>query len=247
MRRHCTLTLTLIGICLLFSAQHTRAQTKGEPVWLSVAPEKSDYFLGEIVTVRFAIGNSTETALAMDVPGVESGSLRLFISEDGEKYREYVGPYWGLNYSPSKSQVELKPGDQFQTSATLLFNNRVATWHLNEPYAQEIRSQRIDTDYGFAKAGRYFVKAVLELRDSKTPIESSSVELLISEPVREDGLAWEILRGHPAAAYFLHAGELPLDEESAKQLRAGLTEILERYPSCIYATRIKENLDQLSK
>jgi len=77
---------------------------------------------------------------------------------------------------------------------------------------------------------------------TKTRIESKPVELLVSEPLREDGLAWEILRSNPAPAFFLHAGELPMEEESAKQLRADLTDIFERYPKCIYAERIKENL-----
>ena len=241
-----TLRAGLIAIVLLLSINHAGAQTNGEGLWLSVAPEKSDYFPGEIVNLKFTIGNNAGTAVALDAPDVESGRLRVFISEDGKTYREYLGPNWGLKDSPSKSRLELKPGDEFQTSATLLFNVRVATWHLNELYAQDIRNQRIETDYALTRAGRYYLKAVLEFPNDKNAMESAPAELVISEPVLEDGLAWEILRGHPGSAYFLHAGELPLDEESAKLLRADLTEILERYPSCIYANRIK-NLDQLSK
>jgi hypothetical protein len=240
---HSMLTVTL---ALFFAVGQVQGQAK-EGTWLAMAPEKSDYFLGEMVSLKFTLGNGSDSTLTIEPPSVERGSLRLYISEDGEKYREYVGPDWGLSEGRSKSQLELKPGDQFETGGVMLFNYKAPTFHLTESYALEIRSERIDTDYALSRAGRYYLKAVLDSPRTKTRIESKPVELLVSEPMREDGLAWEILRSNPASAFFLHAGELPVEEESAKQLRADLTNILERYPKCIYAERIKENLDRLSK
>ncbi len=243
---HSLLTVTLALVSLFFAVGQVHSQTK-EGTWLAMNAEKSDYFLGEVVSLKFTIGNGSDSTLTIELPSVERGSLRLYISEDGEKYREYIGPDWGLSESRSKSQLELKPGDQFETGGMMLFNYKVPTFHLTESYALEIRSERIDTDYALSRAGRYYLKAVLDSPHTKTRIESKPVELLVSEPMREDGLAWEILRSNPASAFFLHAGELPVEEESAKQLRADLTDILERYPKCIYAERIKENLDRLSK
>jgi hypothetical protein len=240
------LTVTLAMVSLFFAAGQVHSQTK-EGTWLAMNIEKSDYFLGEMVSLKFTIGNGSDSTLTMELPSVERGSLRLYISEDGEKYREYIGPDWGLSEGRSKLQLELKPGDQFETGGMMLFNHKVLTFHLTESYAQEIRSERIDTDYALSRAGRYYLKTVLDSPHTKTRIESKPVELLVSEPGGEDGLAWEILRSNPASAFFLHAGELPVEEESAKQLRANLTDILERYPKCIYAERIKENLDRLSK
>ena len=240
------LTVTLALVCFFSLMGEVRSQTN-DVAWLAMTTEKNDYFLGEIVSLKFTIGNGSDSTLTIEPPSVERGSLRLYISEDGEKYREYIGPDWGLSEGRSKSQLELKPGDQFETGAMMLFNYKVPTFHLTESYAQEIRSERIDTDYALSRAGRYYLKAALDSPHTKTRIESKPVELLISEPVREDGFAWEILRANPASAFFLHAGELPVEEESAKQLRADLTDILERYPKCIYAERIKENLDRLSK
>lgn len=241
---HPLLTVTLVSLFCAVGQVH--GQTK-EGTWLSMATEKSDYFLGEMVNLKFTVGNGSESTLTIELPSVERGSLRLYISEDGEKYREYIGPDWGLSEGRSKSQLELKPADQFETVGMMLFNYKVPTFHLTESYAQEIRSERIDTDYALSKPGRYYLKAVLDSPHTKTRIESNPVELLVSEPMREDGLAWAILRSNPASAFFLHAGELPVEEESAKQLKADLTDILERYPKCIYAERIKQNLDRLSK
>ncbi len=243
---HPLLTVTLAMVSLFCAVGQVHGQTK-EGTWLSMATEKSDYFLGEMVNLKFTVGNGSESTLTIELPSVERGSLRLYISEDGEKYREYIGPDWGLSEGRSKSQLELKPADQFETVGMMLFNYKVATFHLTESYAQEIRSERIDTDYALSKPGRYYLKAVLDSPHTKTRIESNPVELLVSEPMREDGLAWAILRSNPASAFFLHAGELPVEEESAKQLKADLTDILERYPKCIYAERIKQNLDRLSK
>lgn len=236
----------LAMVSIFFVVGQVHGQTN-EGTWLAVATEKSDYFLGEMVSIKFTVGNGSDSTLTIEPPSVERGSLRLYISEDGEKYREYIGPDWGLSEGRSKSPLELKPGDQFETAGTMLFNYKVSTFHLTESYALEIRSERIDTDYALSRIGRYYLKAVLDSPQTKTRIESKPVELLVSEPVREDGLAWEILRSNPASAFFLHAGELPVEEERAKQLRADLTDILERYPKCIYAERIKENLDRLSK
>lgn len=243
---HPLLTVTLAMVSLFCAVGQVHGQTK-EGTWLSMATEKSDYFLGEMVNLKFTVGNGSESTLTIELPSVERGSLRLYISEDGEKYREYIGPDWGLSEGRSKSQLELKPADQFETPGMMLFNYKVPTFHLTESYAQEIRSERIDTDYALSKPGRYYLKAVLDSPHTKTRIESNPVELLVSEPMREDGLAWAILRSNPASAFFLHAGELPVEEESAKQLKADLTDILERYPKCIYAERIKQNLDRLSK
>lgn len=237
--------LTVI-LALFFAVGQVHGQTK-EGTWLAMTTEKSDYFLGEMVSLKFTLGNGSDSTLTIEPPSVERGSLRLYISEDGEKYREYIGPDWGFSEGRTKSTLELKPSDQFETSGMMLFNYKVPTFHLTEGYVLEIRSERIDTDFALSRAGRYFLKAVLDSPHTKTRIESKPVELLVSEPMREDGLAWEILRSNPASAFFLHAGELPVEEESAKQLRADLTDILERYPKCIYAERIKENLDRLSK
>ena len=240
------LTVTLAMVSLFFAVGQVHSQTQGG-TWLAMATEKSDYFLGEMVNLKFTVGNGSESTLTIEPPSVERGSLRLYISEDGEKYREYIGPDWGLSEGRSKPQLELKPGDQFETGGMMLFNYKVPTFHLTESHALEIRSERIDTDYALSRAGRYYLKAVLDSPHTKTRIESKPVELLVSEPVREDGAAWAILRSTPASAFFLHAGKLPVEEESAKQLKADLADILERYPNCIYAERIKQNLDGLSK
>jgi hypothetical protein len=243
---HSMVTMTLAMVSLFFAVGQVHGQTK-DGTWLAMGTDKSDYFLGEMVSLKFTVGNGSDSTLTIEPPSVERGSLRLYISDDGEKYREYIGPDWGLSEGRSKLQLELKPGDQFETGGMMLFNYKAPTFHLTESYAEEIRSERIDTDYGLSRAGRYYLKAVLDSPHTKIRIESKPIELLVSEPVREDGFAWEILRSNPASAFFLHTGELPVDEESAKQLRADLTNILERYPTCIYAERIKENLNGLSK
>src|SRR5688572_12580611 len=106
---HSMLTVTLVS--LFFAVGQVHSQTK-EGTWLAMATEKSDYFLGEMVNLRFTVGNGSESTLTIELPSVERGSLRLYISEDGEKYHEYIGPDWGLSEGRSKSQLELKPADQ---------------------------------------------------------------------------------------------------------------------------------------
>src|SRR5678815_2511653 len=114
-----TVALAMVSLFFFFCQVHS--QTK-DGAWLAMGTDKSDYFLGEMVSLKFTVGNGSDSALTIEPPSVERGSLRLYISEDGEKYREYIGPDWGLTEGRSKSQLELKPGDQFETVGTMLFN-----------------------------------------------------------------------------------------------------------------------------
>ncbi len=165
---HSMFTVILAMVSLFFAVGQVHSQTK-EGTWLAMATEKSDYFPGEMVSLKFTIGNGSDSTLTIEPPSVERGSLRLYISEDGEKYREYIGPDWGLSEGRSKLQLELKPGDQFETGGMMLFNYKVPTFHLTESYAEEIRSERIDTDYVISRAGRYYLKAVLDSPHTKDP------------------------------------------------------------------------------
>lgn len=190
-------------------------------------------------------GWSTHTCLrAVNSTNIQVGSIGAFYFEtyvETGAFFFYNDNYTVTTFDTAKAKVSLNPNGPFTNS----FNHRVPTEHLSDLYAQEVRAARLDTDYALITGGRYFLKAVLDDSTTKSVVESKPIEVLISEPVGNDGLAWALLQKNPESAYFLQVGNLPRDPVKTNRLIEALNEIVERYPDCIYAERINANLEKV--
>jgi hypothetical protein len=225
------------------SVGSTRSAVPTESLFLTVQTERSEYYLGQKINLKFNIRNTSKGTLTFDAASVEGGNLRLFVSEDGATFREYVGPDWAVKTQGFDSQVELKDNAEYETSTSLLFNQRVPYEHLNASYVDEIRGTRIDTEYAFQSPGRYLLKAVFD--DSKSVVESQPVQVTIFEPSGTDLSAWELLKSNSDSAEFLHQGKPPRDLSKRSRLQGMFELMIDRYPDCIYAERIRELLPRL--
>src|SRR5262245_10697997 len=125
------LSATLILGTLFFAIwqPRTSAQSQDSLLQLSLTAEPERYALGETLKLNFALKNVSDEALEIGKPSVYTGSLRLWISEDGVDFREYQGPHWG-RLNAGHNRVKLAAGKSLQAKATLLYNHRFPTEHL---------------------------------------------------------------------------------------------------------------------
>ena len=236
------LSLGFIALALMFVCGHANAQSSIENVSLSLTAEKDSYALGEVVDLRFHVKNLSEKSLEIAKPNVGGGNLKLYISEDGNNFREYVGPNWGIAGNAIRPTVKLESESTYEVKATMLYNHRVPTEHLTELYAERIRRERIDSEFALPNPGRYFLKAVFT--DAKTRVESEPYALDISEPIGLDAAVWEKMKNDGAFAYFLHTGEVTYQADSAAagEFVEKLRQISRDYPDTTFAAKLNERL-----
>ncbi len=204
---------TIILGVLLFANWQTRisARSQDNLLQLSLTAEQERYALGEILELDFELKNVSDELLEIGKPSVYTGSLQLWLSEDGVNFREYKGPRWSM-LNAGRNRMKLAAGETLHAKATLLYNDRFPTEHLNELYAAKYRRERIDTEFAATSAGRYWLKAVF--KDGKTEIESEPLAIDIAEPVGLDTEVWERIKTDGAYAYFLQTGEVKYHPDS---------------------------------
>lgn len=198
--------------------------------------------MGEVIDVVFQINNGTNRPLSVNKSGIATGGLKLFISQDGENYREYVGPGWGLVDLSGEVPVKIEAGDNFETRSSVLFNHHIPTAHLSPLYAEKYRRERIDTEFVATRAGRYWLKAIF--RDGIIALESEPLAIEISEPDRLDAEVWERIKTDGAFAYLLHIGQVKYrpDSDESRRFLESAQQIVEEFPGSIIAERIREKL-----
>lgn len=179
------------------------ARAENDSIGLTLNVPKSEYALGEVVEIAFELRNYTHKTLEIAKPSVFSGNLRLFISTDGETYKEYCGPDWGM-LDARRQAVELKPSEAIETAATVAYNNPMPTDHLTPLYANPIRRSQIDSEYAIAEAGMHWFKAVY--RNGKLTTESEPVRVKISEPTGNEQALWEQMKTDGSFALFMQTG-----------------------------------------
>lgn len=106
---------------------------------LEVQSDKGRYLPGELISLRFKVINASGGPVYLyKGSDVGTGCLKIFIAFEGERYKEYRGPSWGIkDVVYEEPFLRLFPGDVFETQATILHNIPIQTSHLDEYTASE--------------------------------------------------------------------------------------------------------------
>ncbi len=233
--------LVVMGSLLAVWQERTKARQTNDPVALSLRSEKLEYNLGEVVELSFQVENRSDHPLEIEKPSVLTGNVKLFVSSDGTTYVEYVGPNWGRLDSLERN-IKLPPGQSVPVNASVLFNHPVPHEHLTELYSKKIKRERLNSEFAFTDAGRYWLKAVYEA--GKIAIESEPVTVDLSEPVGAEGSVWDRIKSDGAYAYFLQTGDVKYypGSEAADKFRDDVRRLSNENPNSGVAKQIGERL-----
>ena len=196
-------TCALCISCAVASAR--QPSTSG--LVLEMRADKTTCVQGEAVTLEFFVTNRSGSPVTLGgMPDVWRGSIEVFVAYGDEGYREYRGPKWGLDDTVDLSPAVLAPKASYRTSATLLYNHRVATAHLARSHAKAIEEAYVTDSYALSRPGVYSIKAVLEDAKLGERIESDPVIVGVVEPSGQQIEIWNTLQGDPDLGYFIQSG-----------------------------------------
>lgn len=225
----------LLAVALISSTAETvlgaPLEDGSDGLALTLQSSKPSYVLGELVNLKVKVTNQTSQAVPLaGTTDVWTGAVKVFIASGEGDFKEYLGPGWGLKCVVSTAQVEISPGGNFETAATVLYNHRMETGHLSKMYASQISRKHLGTDYAFAGPGAYRLKAVLQTEGGT--LESGVLEIDIREPQGVDRSIWEVLREDPGLGYFVQSGGPmgPPETPRSQQLEATLERLIGSFP-----------------
>lgn len=242
------LAVGVMAVTLLGSGsalrRNTRAQNVGS-LTLELQVDKPSYLPGEIVALHFSVRNSTSSPILLNNEvTVWDGNLKVFVSNENGPFREYVGPGWGVRDRVPGAPLKLNPSQSFDTEATVLWNQKLETSHLNEIYAKRVARQRLGTAYALPEQGNYYLKAVLFDAKTGTSIESTPVKLTVEEPQGTELSVWNSLKENSDFALLIQTGGLLEHPKAAKTLRTAseLEKIVTRHQDSRYSREIRSGL-----
>lgn len=236
-----------LAVCFALAALillhfETSSKLLTNKVSISIETQKKEYVLGDVIDLVFLINNGTSQPLFVNKSGVADGSLKLYISQDGESYRQYVGPNWGIVEKIGAAKTKIDAGNSLEIETSVLFNHHIPTEHLSELYARKYRKDRVDSQFAMVNAGRFWLKAVF--RDSIIFLESEPLAIDISEPDGLDAFVWEKIKTDGAFAYFLQIGSIKYHPDSieAQRFVESLQQISIKFPNSRYTEKLNEKL-----
>ena len=242
-----------LGLLLVMAFGHSisfgqAGGTAAEPGQLSLRlrADSTAYVPGEPVTLKFTVINNTDAPVTL--PGgadVWRGHLRVFIARPGGDFKEYLGPRWGLR-DVSGGVLTIEPRGSYETEATVLYNHRPETSHLNEMYAARLRAERVETEYALPAPGTYRVKAALHVGESAPAVESEPALVKVESPRGDDREVWSRIKGDAAFGYFIQSGDLPAhpDSPEARRVIETLESLATSRPGSRHARHIRAGLDK---
>lgn len=203
---------------------------------------KEVYVLGEPIKVDFEFINQSDNSMIIPSRGVEVGSLKVFIADQGGEYKEYFASGWGRLRGARKT---LEPKQSHKYEATILWNGVPRVSHLNESAAKRVLEGKITTEYALPEPGAYFIKGVSTFGENMTKIESEPVQVVINEPVGDDLKVWNRIKGNREIAYLLQKDSFDTDkdEEKTKLIRE-VEQIVQTYPNSVYSDYLKPKLEK---
>jgi hypothetical protein len=224
--------------------RNTSAQNVGS-LTLELQTDQQSYLPGEIVALHFSVRNTTSSPILLNNEAtVWDGNLKVFVSYENGPFREYVGPGWGTRDRVPGAPLKLNPSQSFDTEATVLWNQKLETSHLNEIYAKKVAKQRLGTAYALSEQGRYYLKAVLFDARTGTSIESTPVSLTVEEVQGAELRVWNSLKENADYALLIQTGGLMEHPKGSKTLRTAseLEKIVARHQDSRYARQIRSGL-----
>jgi len=214
---------------------------------LEMQADKQSYMPGEMISLRFSIKNGSNVATSVSKQStVWDGNLKVFIAYETGPFKEYVGPGWGTRDRLPRQLLKLNPAESFETEATVLWNQKIETSHLNEVYAKTLPKQRLNTDYALTESGTYYLKAVLYDSQTGTNIESAPLFLALEEPQGADLNIWKTLKQNADYALFIQTGGLMEHPNGPKTVKVAreLENIMSRHSDSRYAKSIRSGLSK---
>lgn len=237
---------TLVTLCsfVIERASKVGAFNNSQNLKLDLSSSKKDYVQGEIVELSVNLINESSQPVKVGLtPTVENGFLHIWIADSNQEFKEYRNSGWGLRES---GKGILKAGESFKSEATILWNAKPQTSHLNEDAAKRATEGKISTDYAFPKAGIYSIKSVATIAgDSPMKIESEPIQIVINEPIGDDLKVWNQIKDNGDIAYFIQQGGTPTyQDEKTEKLLKEVEQIAEKYPNSNLAGQMKQKLEK---
>ncbi len=218
-----------------------------EPEFLKIKilPLKSEYLLGEPVTLSVEILNSSNDKIKVPINILSSSDVQ--ISEDDITYYNYYGRN-GIQLEVIP-EIDLLPSQSIQHQFNILWNSKPEVGHLNSEVAERVSKGRILTDFAFTKPGLYFVRILVNsIKHNKNQIVSEPVKIMIKMPQEQDLLVWNKIKDNGNMAYLLQEGDFLIPRyrtEERKKLIEQVEDLIETYPSSFYASRLSQKLGEL--
>jgi hypothetical protein len=208
---------------------------------------KQFFILGESLPLRFKLTNiSNETMLLHDCVNPSNGKLKIFISKDGNKYRQYKNFRW------SRADVITKPkplsfGQSIESSTEILWN-----YIPNVVNKKELANDQLISDYVFTSRGNYFIKArcQTDYQIGNSTIESAPIQITILEPQGEDKLIWDRIKNNKDFAYFIQEGDIftpPWEQEKRAKFQMELNDIVNRHPNSFITGQLRKGIEEFNK
>jgi hypothetical protein len=194
---------------------------------LTLEANHKTYLLGEPVPLTVTATNAgREPVVTSLVLAPEAGFLQLFVSDDGERFRQYLGPGWGIRDVPLKPRPVL-PGETRSVEIDLLWHHGIAN---DERFLQR--------PFAFDEEACYWLKASTLLPEFDS--ESNTIQICTTAPTGADLAVWERLVAAPELAQFI---QWPITDVGPG-IRARVEALLEAFPTTSYSPYLREALRQ---
>lgn len=224
--------LLIISIILIFYNHAVYGEGNLTLLDLKVVENNNNYIVGEPIKIDVILKNNTDQSVNfIDVFSTSLGFLEVMISFDGNNYKKYRGPGWGLKRVSLRDRNLLKGEDIIQ-SVSLLYNHHGAAL-----------PDELSTFLAVPEAHTVYVKAVLNSIGFKKKIESDSVLIKVTEPVGADSLAWDIINKEKIV-YFIQTGN-PLG--NSRPPVKFLENFIDKFPKSVYSKYVSFALKKYKK
>jgi hypothetical protein len=181
-----------------------------EGLRITLVPERSVYELGELVTLRIRLENTSSVPLPLRRPfTVEHGELQIRISKGDGAFKQHFGA-WGPRSVIRGRPEMLLPGASVERTATLLWNyERPLPVTAPEDYARRHENEHVTTPCVFWTTGSYRVVVTVPLQGSSEVISSNAAKITIRAPRGANRALWQVMSESPSeVAYFLQSGAM---------------------------------------
>jgi hypothetical protein len=226
---------------------------KGSQLELIVRSEKPSYSLGELPFFEFEVKNtSSKDIIIVNSLRTAEGYLSVWISKDGKIFEKYDHLKWGIG--EREIIATLKPKQTTTTNRASVFWNSKPKFSnsVSSDIAERASAGRILTDYAFPEAGTYYIKASYTIflggQAEGVRIESSPVEINITEPTGDDLKVWNKIKENGDFAYFIQEGDFLISSyktDKRSKLRKEAEEIISQYPDSLIVKQMEKSLQQL--
>lgn len=252
MKSKWALVIILAAALLPFVAlsQQSDGDAEGwDSLSFELSADEESYAPMQLVTLKMKLTNTSDQDLKLKgAASVWNERIRIFIAREGEEFKEYVGPGWGLSDSIYIKPFILNPRQAYETEAAVLYQLQEKTSHLNPDHARRVSDEKIGAGYVLGLPGLYAVKAILYDSEFKGSKESNVIRITVQEPLAEDFEVINIIRSNPELGYFIQTGESPyaVNDKRTEKLVAKMEEIARSNPNGRYSNAINKSLAKFS-